>query len=142
MELPATTGGSEAQPNGGWSTTTSAEQVPLPENMYSTGSDIDKWSRTPKSLQDQMALDAAKSGQGVVIIKDLNDPRFKGMEKIELKIKSANGNDSVVHYVRNPETGELMDFKFKKHSIDNVRPWGNDPSVPPGEPYESNLQNK
>lgn len=37
MELPATTGGSEAQQNGGWSTTSPAEPVPVPSpgNMYS-----------------------------------------------------------------------------------------------------------
>ncbi|MEB0207261.1 hypothetical protein [Pseudomonas sp. CCC3.1] len=52
---------------------------------------------------------------------------------MELKIKSKNGRDSVVHYVKDPKTGKLMDFKFKKHSNDNVKPWDNDPSVPPGE---------
>lgn len=58
--------------------------------------------------------------RGNVIIKNLNDPKFKGMEKMELKVKSANGNDSVVHYVRDPNTGNLMDFKFKKHSTDGL----------------------
>jgi len=80
----------------------------------------DKWSRTPKSIQDQMALKAAQEGQGDVIIKSLNDARFKGMEKLELKVKSANGNDSVIHYVRDPKTEKLMDFKFKKHSTDGL----------------------
>ncbi|MFV0477643.1 MAG: RHS repeat domain-containing protein, partial [Parahaliea sp.] len=79
-----------------------------------------KWSRVPKSIQDQMTLKAAREGQGNVIIKSLNDPNFKGMEKMELKVKSANGNDSVVHYVRDPKTGDLMDFKFKKHSTDSL----------------------
>ncbi len=79
---------------------------------------FDKWSRTPKSIQDKMALEAAKEGQGNVIVKSLNDPQFRGMEKIELKVKSAKGNDSVVHYVRDPKTGNRMDFKFKKHSTD------------------------
>ncbi|MGK0183549.1 MAG: RHS repeat-associated protein, partial [Halioglobus sp.] len=79
---------------------------------------VDKWSRLPKSIQDQMTLKAAQEGQGNVIIKSLNDPKFKGMEKMELKIKSANGSDSVVHYVRNPKTESLMDFKFKNNSID------------------------
>jgi hypothetical protein len=64
-----------------------------------------------------MTLRAAQEGQGNVLIKSLNDPKFKGMEKWELKVKSANGNDSVVHYVRDPKTNQLMDFKFKKHSI-------------------------
>ena len=93
----------------------------------------DKWSREPKSIQDQMTLEAAKRGEGVVIIRNLNDPTFKGMEKLELKVKSANGNDSVVHYVRDPATGELMDFKFKKHSTEGIKPWGNDPAVHPGD---------
>ena len=78
----------------------------------------DKFSREPKSIQDKMALEAAKEGQGVVIIRSLNDARYKGMEKIEFKVKSTNGKDSVVHYVRDPKTQELMDFKFKKHSTD------------------------
>jgi len=91
-----------------------------------------KFSRSPKSIQDQMTLRAAKEGQGNVIIKNLSDPKFKGMEKMELKNKSGNGNDSVVHYVRDPRTGNLTDFKFKKHSVDQIKPWGNDPAVPPG----------
>ncbi|MBD8513416.1 hypothetical protein IFO68_12120 [Photobacterium sp. CAU 1568] len=67
-----------------------------------------------------MALEAAKEGQGYVIIKSLNDPKYKGMEKMELRVKSVNGNDSVVHYVRDPNTEHLMDFKFKKHSTDGL----------------------
>lgn len=78
----------------------------------------DKWSRTPKSIQDRAALDAAKKGAGERLPIKLNDPKYKGMEKWEHKIKSKNGNDSVVHYVRNPKTGKLMDFKFTKHSTD------------------------
>ena len=41
---------------------------------------------------------------------------LEGMEKWQYKVKSANGKDSVVHYVRDPSTGKLMDFKFTKHS--------------------------
>ncbi|MDR9754992.1 RHS repeat-associated core domain-containing protein [Pseudomonas sp. SZMC_28357] len=94
---------------------------------------VDKWSREPKSIQDKMTLNSAKAGEGDVIIKNLNDPLYQGMEKLELKIKSQNGRDSVVHYVRNPKTGERMDFKFKKHSTQGMKPWGNDPTVPPGD---------
>jgi hypothetical protein len=36
------------------------------------------------------------------------------------KTKSKNGNDSVVHYVKDPKTGKLMDFKFKKHSTGEI----------------------
>ena len=93
----------------------------------------DKWSRLPKSTQDQMVLKEAKKGAGRKIIDNLNDSRFKGMEKWEYKVKSANGRDSVVHYVRDPRNGKLMDFKFKKHSHDTIKPLGNVPSVKPGE---------
>jgi RHS repeat-associated protein len=75
-----------------------------------------QWSRNPQTLQDEMALEAAKKGAGTKIIDNLNDPQFKGMEKWEYKVKSSNGADSVVHYVKDPKTGNLMDFKFKKHS--------------------------
>lgn len=78
----------------------------------------DKWSRTPKTLQDQMTFNAAQKGAGNPIITNLGDSRFKGMEKWEYKVKSIAGKDSVVHYVRDPETGKLMDFKFTKHSTD------------------------
>jgi hypothetical protein len=44
-------------------------------------------------------------------LKKLNDSRYKGMKKWEYKTKSKNGNDSVVHYVKDPKTGKLMDFK-------------------------------
>ncbi|MES9903254.1 MAG: hypothetical protein ABW168_11355, partial [Sedimenticola sp.] len=91
-----------------------------------------KWSRAPKSIQDQMTLDAARKGAGSKIRSNLGDPKFKGMEKWEYKVKSGNGQDSVVHYVRDPNTKNLMDFKFKKHSTHQPKPWGNDPSVPPG----------
>lgn len=80
----------------------------------------DKWSRTPKSIQDQMALEAAKRDEGKRIMMEvpLNDPKFKDMHKMQLKVKSDEGRESVIHYIKNPETGELMDFKFKKHSVD------------------------
>lgn len=107
-------------------------KVAVKEGVRGVAKGADKWSRAPKSIQDQMTLKAAKEGQGGVIIKNLNDPSFKGMQKMEFKVKSANGNDSVVHYVRDPKSGEVMDFKFKKHSTEGIKPWGNDPAVPPG----------
>jgi hypothetical protein len=101
-------GKAEAEPGSNSSTGTGGGMPP----------DDDKWSREPKSVQDKMALDAAKNGEGQTIIRDLGDPRYKGMDKMELKVKSDAGRDSVVHYVKDPKTGEVMDFKFKKHSID------------------------
>lgn len=77
-----------------------------------------EWVREPASIQDEMALEAAKRGEGEIIMTSLTDPKFLGMDKMRLKCKSDLGKDSVVHYVRNPKTGELMDFKFKKRSTD------------------------
>ena len=91
---------------------------------------VDKWSRGAKSLQDKLTLDAAKAGKGQKLIDNLGDPKFKGMEKWEYKVKSANGRDSVVHYVRDPKTGKLMDFKFKKHSTDTPGIWERTPDPP------------
>ena len=94
----------------------------------------DPWSREPKSVQDKMALEAAKEGQGQKLIDNLGDPMYKGMEKWELKIKSNDGKDSVIHYVKDPKTGELMDFKFKKHSTEGSGDWASkpEPKVSPG----------
>jgi hypothetical protein len=73
-------------------------------------------SRDPIGLQDQMTLEAAKEGAGIKIIKSLDDPKFKGMEKWSYTTKSSEGVISEVHYVRDPKTGRLMDFKFKHHA--------------------------
>lgn len=45
------------------------------------------WSRKPKRIQDQLAFTAVHSGEGNVITRDLNDPLFKPMDKMELKVK-------------------------------------------------------
>ncbi|WP_010299825.1 hypothetical protein [Candidatus Odyssella thessalonicensis] len=92
--------------------------MPGDEDPENNKKEDDKWVREPASLQDEMALDAAKRGEGRRIIKGLNDPRYKGMDKMEYKVKSGNGKDTVVHYVRDPKTGRIMDFKFKKRSVD------------------------
>lgn len=93
--------------------------------------EADKWIRSPASLQDQMALNAAQSGQGRRIIENLNDPIYKGMEKWEYKVKSNEGLDSVVHYVRDPRTESLMDFKFTKRSMDEIGRYRRDPDGGP-----------
>jgi hypothetical protein len=98
----------------------------------------DPWQRNPLSLQDQMTLDAARGGAGTRIIKDLKDPRYRGMEQWEYKVKSQQGKDSVVHYVRDPSEGTLMDFKFKKSTTDTPQgTWEKTPfpaSTGPGTP--------
>jgi len=82
----------------------------------------DKFSdcRDPKSIQDKMTLDAAKSGKGDTIIPadEIKDPKFKdkGMEKAQYKTKSDQGKDSVVNYMRKPGSDSGTDYKFKKRS--------------------------
>lgn len=81
---------------------------------------IDKWDRVPRGIQDLITLDAAKYGAGEAIIRNLNDPKYKGFHKYEYKTKSDEGLDSVVHYVRFPNTDYYTDFKFKKQSVDSI----------------------
>jgi len=50
------------------------------------------------------------------IIENLGDPKFKGMEKWQYTETSTAGKTSTVHYVRDPKTGSLTDFKFTKHA--------------------------
>ena len=56
--------------------------------------------------------------RGDIVITSLTVPKFLAMDKMRLKCKSDLGKNSVVHYVKDPKTGELMDFKFKKSSVD------------------------
>jgi len=74
---------------------------------------VSKFRHTPKNLLEKLTLDEAKNGAGMRIIKNLNDPKFKGMEKWQHIHKHSGGNQSIIHYVRDPKTGKLMDFKFK-----------------------------
>ncbi|WP_161998078.1 RHS repeat domain-containing protein [Silvanigrella paludirubra] len=76
-------------------------------------------SREPKSLQDQMTLEAAKRGDEVGKHLDkikMNDPRYKDMQKMAVHIESKAGKKTELHFVKDPKTGNLMDFKFKTHS--------------------------
>ena len=85
--------------------------------------EVDKFgntiSRQPKSLQDKMTLDEAKRGEGIVKMENLDDPKYKGMQKMEHQTISTGGKKSSVHYVRDAD-GNMMDFKFKKHSTDYI----------------------
>jgi len=98
---------------------TAREAAEIAKTAGDTVRTADNWSRTPKNLMDQMVLDAAKQGKGQKIIDNLGDPRFKGMEKWSYGETSANGVRSEVHYVRDPKTGQLTDFKFKHHAEPN-----------------------
>ncbi|NER12848.1 RHS repeat-associated core domain-containing protein [Leptobacterium flavescens] len=68
--------------------------------------------RLPKSAQDVLALEGAQAGKGRLIIRNLSDPRYRGWEKWHYSV-GPKGSKSVVHYIRNPETGYITDFKFK-----------------------------
>ena len=76
-------------------------------------------SREPKSLPDQMALEQAKKGgkepDRIKLPIELNDPRFKGMQKFSYVLKPKYGKKIEIHYVEDTKTGQRMDFKFKQH---------------------------
>lgn len=76
--------------------------------------------RKPHSLQDKLALRQAMRGEGNVIIRNLGDSDFKGMQKIEHKLRAASGKVSVVHYVYDPITDARMDFKFQLRSDERL----------------------
>ena len=69
--------------------------------------------RLPQNFEEYLALDEAKSGAGQVIIKSLSDPRYQGWEKIQHIHRCLDGRNIVIHYIRNPKTGYITDFKFK-----------------------------
>jgi len=85
-------------------------------------------SREPKTLQDQMVLDAAKRGRGKKLdnIGKLNDPKYPNHDKWEYKEKSNEGVTSSVHYARDRDTGKMTDFKFKSHGDET----GTDKQIP------------
>jgi RHS repeat-associated protein len=75
-------------------------------------------ARKPYSLQDKLALRQAQRGEGITIfiISADGDPRYVGFEKRQLVLGRNKKRQSVVHYLRNPYTGERLDFKFTKRS--------------------------
>jgi len=84
-----------------------------------------QWTRTPRKLQDQMVIDAAKSGAGKKLDLQLGDPDFQNMEKWELRVESKNGDVTNLHFVKDkPGRGTwdpggppgMEDFKFKETS--------------------------
>ena len=73
----------------------------------------DKFRRTPTNLSEKLAMDEAMGGAGKKVMSGLNDPKFKGMEKWQHVHRNPDGTITVIHYVRDPATGNLLDFKFK-----------------------------
>jgi YD repeat-containing protein len=79
------------------------------------GTTPDPFRRIPNNLNEKLAMDEAQAGAGQKIMDNLNDPRYKGMEKWQHVHQNPDGTNTVVHYVRDPVTGNLMDFKFKEN---------------------------
>jgi hypothetical protein len=73
----------------------------------------DKFRRTARNLYEKLSMDEAKGGAGKKIIDSLSDPKFKGMEKWQHIRRNPDGTNTVIHFVRDPATGNLLDFKFK-----------------------------
>jgi hypothetical protein len=87
------------------------------------------WSRTANTLQDEMALQAAKEGAGEPVkrLQELGDPRYQRMGKVSYVVESTEGRVTEVHYVQDKAGRGTWDpggppgredFKFKRHSDD------------------------
>ena len=76
------------------------------------GPNTNVFRRLPRSAQDVLALEGAMNGLGRNLNIKLGDPRYQGWEKWHYSV-GPKGSKSVVHYLRNPDTGFLTDFKFK-----------------------------
>ncbi len=72
-----------------------------------------KFRRTPKTYHEQLTMGEARGGAGEKVISNLGDPKYKGMEKWHHSRKNLDGETAVIHYVRDPKTETLMDFKYK-----------------------------
>ena len=76
------------------------------------GPNTNIFRRLPNSAQDVQALTEAQAGMGRNLNIKLGDPTYQGWEKWHHSV-GPKGSKSVVHYLRNPQTGFLTDFKFK-----------------------------
>jgi len=76
------------------------------------GPNTNIFRRLPNSAQDAQALTEAQAGMGRNLNIKLGDPTYQGWEKWHHSV-GPKGSKSVVHYLRNPQTGFLTDFKFK-----------------------------
>ena len=84
-----------------------------------------KWREEPSSLEEQLVKQDAEAGGGEVIIprEKIGDPKYggqfeKGGTTHELPPDNGRGGGNIdVHYMRNPETGEIIDVKFKNDPL-------------------------
>ena len=73
---------------------------------------INQWHTSPMTVQEQLAMDAAKKGQGTKVPITLGDKRYIGMDKMQLVIESDSGITTTVHYIWDPKTGNTYQFKI------------------------------
>ena len=76
---------------------------------------VDQIRTEPQNLSEQLTMQEAQSGQGSQIMQGkINDPKWKGWQKVEHSHLDLNTNKNItIHYWRNPETGQKIQFKFK-----------------------------
>jgi hypothetical protein len=69
----------------------------------------------PLNLNEQLALEEARGGQGYEIMKgSISDPRYAGTHaKMQHVHELSNGARVVIHYWKETATGVLSGFKFK-----------------------------
>lgn len=69
------------------------------------------WRSTAANLQEEMAMAAAKRGEGTKIMSNMTDSRYAGWDKFQIVSYSNDGWTATVHYMRDPATGAVADFK-------------------------------
>ena len=76
---------------------------------------VDQIRTEPQNLSEQLTMQEAQSGQGSQIMQGkINDPKWKKKKKVEHSHLDLNTNKNItIHYWRNPETGQKIQFKFK-----------------------------
>ena len=76
---------------------------------------LNKFRTAPANLHEQIAMKAARSGEGRVAMQKLGDPRLQGMDviKMEYTHTAADGKKTVIHYFRDLELGRDFAHKFK-----------------------------
>ncbi|MEV4334159.1 RHS repeat-associated core domain-containing protein [Streptomyces sp. NPDC049597] len=84
--------------------------APKPLGRGSTG------DSTPRSLKEQMAMAQVTSnpagGYVVPLKKGMTDPRWEGKDGWQKMTQNVDGIE--IHYVYNPMTGQVDDYKFKR----------------------------
>ncbi len=74
----------------------------------------------PESLEEQLTLKEAQSGQGSEIMQGkINDPSYQGWQKMQYVHKLPDGSSITIHYWYNPQTGIMTGFKFTTPPLPN-----------------------